>query len=724
MSDPHAELVRERGQAHEDERLAYFARATGGHYADLSVHGGWTVEEIARAAAATEDAMRDGIAADLPGDLLRRALAGANRLPASHRGAFAARRIRLRGARHEARAPGQAARRPPALPLQPAARGGPGLRAGACLRRSRERRGGAGRAAPIRALHRRTARRLERVVDGEPEPVYPEPVAHCGICQLDPECSARRRADDHLSLVAGATRDARAQARSRRHRDASRVSQAPQPTQTVADLPPERLRPAAQPGDAAGRIPHDAASRRAASCRRRASAATLACRSPRRATSSSTSKATRTSATTAASSTSGAGRPPTAIYHCRWAHTEAEEQAALCEFIRIRRGRARHTHPDLHVFHYAAHEKGKLALARVRSTACSRPWSTTGCAPTCSSTSTPSCARASRSARRATRSRQLERHHAFERKERAVREGGGSIIAYENWLETGDETLLEAIRAYNEEDCASTRVAASTGSSTRCGPRPRSQYSADFAELALPADEETYEPPEWLPAMLALVERLPTGCRPIAAEDDDEQAARRLLAGLLLYHYRESKPQFWALVRPQGEDGRRARRRARRPCGLVTLDRTRQADSLRTSRRLDVPLPAAGGHETLARRVRRPDDRARAHKLVRIEDDHLVLRRGKKADPPAPAALIGRAPPARRPDAQGHRASSPRACSRERTASTRLWRMLRREASAAPSGELGPEIDQLISATLGLDRSVLPVQGPPGHRQDLPRQRA
>ena len=32
-----------------------------------------------------------------------------------------------------------------------------------------------------RALHRHTAARLEGVVDGEPEPVYPEPTAHCAI---------------------------------------------------------------------------------------------------------------------------------------------------------------------------------------------------------------------------------------------------------------------------------------------------------------------------------------------------------------------------------------------------------------------------------------------------------------------------------------------------------------------------------------------------------------
>ncbi len=38
------------------------------------------------------------------------------------------------------------------------------------------------------------------------EATYPEPVEHCNICKWFRECDARRRADDHLSLVAGIRR--------------------------------------------------------------------------------------------------------------------------------------------------------------------------------------------------------------------------------------------------------------------------------------------------------------------------------------------------------------------------------------------------------------------------------------------------------------------------------------------------------------------------------------
>jgi uncharacterized protein len=42
-----------------------------------------------------------------------------------------------------------------------------------------------------------------------PEDNYPEPVEHCETCQWHSDCLAKRRADDHLSLVAGITRTQR-----------------------------------------------------------------------------------------------------------------------------------------------------------------------------------------------------------------------------------------------------------------------------------------------------------------------------------------------------------------------------------------------------------------------------------------------------------------------------------------------------------------------------------
>ena len=48
-----------------------------------------------------------------------------------------------------------------------------------------------------------TAVARDRPVAFPPPDTYPEPVDHCDVCRWAAECSARRRADDHLSLVAG-----------------------------------------------------------------------------------------------------------------------------------------------------------------------------------------------------------------------------------------------------------------------------------------------------------------------------------------------------------------------------------------------------------------------------------------------------------------------------------------------------------------------------------------
>src|ERR1700722_11910373 len=54
-------------------------------------------------------------------------------------------------------------------------------------------------------------RLLDTVGEGVAKETYPEPVEHCNICRWFKECDTRRRADDHLSLVAGIRRQQRDQ---------------------------------------------------------------------------------------------------------------------------------------------------------------------------------------------------------------------------------------------------------------------------------------------------------------------------------------------------------------------------------------------------------------------------------------------------------------------------------------------------------------------------------
>jgi uncharacterized protein len=62
------------------------------------------------------------------------------------------------------------------------------------------------------AYYRAVKSRFEAAVNADAPPsyppplTYPDPVEHCEVCRWAPDCEARRRADDHLSLVAGITR--------------------------------------------------------------------------------------------------------------------------------------------------------------------------------------------------------------------------------------------------------------------------------------------------------------------------------------------------------------------------------------------------------------------------------------------------------------------------------------------------------------------------------------
>ena len=68
------------------------------------------------------------------------------------------------------------------------------------------------RFAEYAAYYRHVKARLEKVCDnGYRKHTYPEPCQHCDVCRWFAVCDAKRRADDHLSLVAGIRKQQRIQ---------------------------------------------------------------------------------------------------------------------------------------------------------------------------------------------------------------------------------------------------------------------------------------------------------------------------------------------------------------------------------------------------------------------------------------------------------------------------------------------------------------------------------
>lgn len=701
--DPHTDLIRRRGEAHEQAQLKRLSEECGGHVDLSSAEIPGTREALEAGAEATAAAMRDGgplvYQAQLfdggwqgRTDFLRRVATPSDLGPHSYEviDTKLAREVKPHVVHQLSLYNGLLAH---VQGLEPALAHlilGDGSEVAIELRR-------------YAALHRHVVRNLELVASQPAQPTYPEPVAHCEICALASECYARWVADDHLSLVAHARRE---------HRD--QLVELGIPTVLAlagangtdsGPLGPERFE----------LLHHQAAlqvaSRESGEPRHRHLPPALA---------------------------AGYAVLPTpsdgdiffdlegdpyigdggieylwgwwtgeSEYECIWAHDPGDEKAAFERFV-DRVTELRRRHPDLHVYHYAAHERAKLRSLSIEYA--TREEEIDDLLRAEVFVDLYAVVRHALQVGEESYSlKKLERHHAFQRLEERVREGGGSIVAYETWLETEDPELLEAIRAYNEEDCRST-LSLRDWLAEAMRPEAEAELGVDFDDYRTPDPEEERGPPAWMADVQALIDELVDGLPTDGSEDTPDEAECRLISHLLLYHRREGKPAWWRHFDLRGT-----------PVSELIEERDALAGLVRDESRPPVPFKRSLDYAfTFPPQEFRLDlggvldpTTGDAHKVVAIEDDHVVLRRGANAPAPAPTALIPGAPIdvavlrnglielARSLLAGDGRAAAIRA-------------MLRREQPRLKSGYLGEGTAALVSATLGLDRSILPVQGPPG----------
>jgi predicted RecB family nuclease len=704
VDDPHAELIRDRGEAHEREQLQRLSVECGGHV-DLSTQGPTlTRESLEEAAERTAQAMRE--AAPLiyqaqlfdgrwqgRADFLRRVSVS------SALGAHAYEVLDTKLAR---------GLKPPVVHQLSLYNRLIGLIQGVEVTDARVLLGdGSSQLIDLTrfaALHRHVVDRLEEVVAQAANSTYPEPVEHCAICAFADECHARRVRDDHLSLVAGARRDQRERLLEIGLDTVLELAEAP------LDTPPGPL------GSERFHTLHNQAALQVAS--RVSGLPVHQHLEPRRASGY---------ALLPAPSPGDVyfdleGDPyigdggieylwgwwtAQSGYECVWAHDVEAEQLAFEHFVdRVVEIRA--VHAGMHVFHYAPHERSKLrSLAAQYATreeeidvllrdevlvdlyAVVRQGMQVG--------------------EESYSLKKLERHHDFVRLEKRVREGGGSIVAYEAWLDSGDEHLLEAIRAYNEEDCRSTASLRDwIGDQMR--PEAAAEYGVDFDDLAKPQDEENHGPPEWMADVEALIERLTEG---LPGEDEPHTPLlreRRLLSHLLLYHRREGKPGWWRFFDLRGKpvsdliDDRDA---------LAGLELDQSVAPTPYKQSLDYTFGFPAQEFRLDMGHAEDPTTGHAYKVVHLDEDRVVLRCGKSRPVPSPVALVGGGPidVGVLREALIELAESLLAEDGDFVCSRAL---LQRETPRLKSGVLGESTDELVSATLGLDHSTLPVQGPPG----------
>ena len=215
-------------------------------------------------------------------------------------------------------------------------------------------------------------------------------------------------------------------------------------------------------------------------------------------------------------------------------------------------------HPGMHVFHYAPHEASKLRSLSVEYA--TREAEVDDLLRDDVLVDLYAVVRQGLQVGEESYSlKKLERHHGFRRLETTVREGGGSIIAYETWLETGDcgapggDPRLQ--RGGLPLDAVAARLAARRDAA---GGRGSSSASTSTTS-ASPSPRRSMVPePAWLPDVKALIRATGGGLPADPARTTPDQAERRLLAHLLLYHRREGKPEWWRHFELRGHDARRA----------------------------------------------------------------------------------------------------------------------------------------------------------------------
>ncbi len=606
------------------------------------------------------------------------------------------------------------------------------------------------RVADYMAYYRTAKRRfLETVADGAavafpPSTTYPEPVSHCDVCRWAVECGQRRRDDDHTSLVAGISARQRRLLAERGVTTLAALGRLELPLdpkiEGTSEAALRRVREQARiqlEGRIAGRMRYE-----------------LLLPDPGEPIS-----AERGLATLPAPSSNDLffdieGDPyalddgldylfgvleTDGTFHAFWsrdedgAFSEAGEQRAferLIDFVIERLDRD----PTLHVYHYAPYEP--TALKRLMGRYGTRESEVDRLLR---GGVLVDLLRAVRQGLRASVEsysiKKMEAFYGFER-EVDLRDAGSSIVAFEEWLELGEGERpaadhLDRIERYNRDDVVSNarlrdwletlrvELAATTGLAVP-RPEPRGgELPPDLTEAQARVE--------------ALVERLTADVPADRADRSPEEHARWLLAQLLGWHRREDKSMWWEFHRWMDltpdelvdEDGPIG---ALEPVGPVgEVEKGKQTWRYRFPVQ-EYDLGRTGVYDP-ALKIAHPDASPfdwKTAEVVELNDvERTVDLRGSADDPlPHPEAIV----PLDWVRTTGHqealvelaawvlehgidapgpyRAIRDLLCNRPPRVGMREGEPLRRPGEA--------DLDAAIRLAGALDRTVLPIQGPPG----------
>jgi predicted RecB family nuclease len=408
------------------------------------------------------------------------------------------------------------------------------------------------RIADYAAYYRHVRASLERSVSGaDVGDAYPEPVEHCEICRWRRHCDERRRADDHMSLVAGISKSQIGELE--RHDIAS--------TAALAALPlPLQWRPDRGAAKSFEKIREQARIQ----VEGRTKGAVLY----------------ETLPPIAGYGLSRLPEPSpgdiffdfegdpfvgdggleflfgyiyldedgTELYVSDWASNRQEERAAFERFVDFVTERLK-VRPDLHIYHFAPYEPA--AMKRLMGRYATRENEVDNLLRAEIFVDLFSVVRHGiRASVESYSIKKLEPLYSFVRT--VPLEDVGRVIARtQARLEMADaagvpELDKAAIKGYNRDDCASTHALQAWLEALR------SDLIANGAVIDRPAaatSEISAELDEWQRKVVALVVRLTDGVPDDVGERNAEQQARWLLAFMLDWHGREKKAVWWEYFR-------------------------------------------------------------------------------------------------------------------------------------------------------------------------------
>ena len=393
------------------------------------------------------------------------------------------------------------------------------------------------------AYYRAVRRRFEAHAAVPPE-TYPEPVGHCDICDWKHSCAKRRRGDDHLSLVAGITRGQR-----RRLVERGVTTMTDLATLGLPLAPPLE---SVSPG-ALTRIREQARLQVQGQRERRHIHESITPVEPDKGLASLPEPSDGDLFFDLEGDAFAADggfeylfgvADRSGGYDASWALDPEREKQAFERFIdRVMARRAQY--PGLHIYHYGAYET--TAVKRLMS----------------------------RYATREDEVDRLLRGRVFVDLHRAVRQGlrasvdrysiknlepfygyardvdltaaTRALVRFEAALESGHaegtaETLRAEIEGYNRDDCLSTLRLAEWLEDCRTELEDQMQTAVPRPAVR---EEETDQEQETTSETAELFQALTAGLPADDDELDDDQRARRLLAYLLEFHRREDKSTWW-----------------------------------------------------------------------------------------------------------------------------------------------------------------------------------